>query len=200
MRITTPTLTSLILVLPLLAGCTSPTQSSVDPLGAAPQDFGIDMTILVGDSVEPRPQAHLRPGRFVLFADGSLHYGPGDERGAGWLPGRTRVLSRRQVAELWSLAQQVGFADPAAGADPVNLSLIQPPPDGLAYLISFVGRGDHWMHVRTSTIGNPDAACVRLARLLADLAWTTDLPEDQIAVIPRRYDLGPDPYIRYRQP
>ncbi len=184
----------------LTSGCSTPPQTSLDPLATAPEDFSIDLTILCGKDADDRPEAHLRPGRFVVFADGSLHYGWEKGRGPNWLPGWTRTLNRRQVAELWSLAQQIGFTDRTWAIDPVNFSLIEPPRDGLVYLIGFSGAEERWAFIRpASGAAPPDPASVTLVRRLADLAWATDLPEERIRVVPLRYDMGPDPYARYRK-
>ena len=93
------------------------------------------------------------------------------------------------------------MTDPADGREPINADLIEPPRDGIAYVINIVGGDDRWMFLRAvSGEQQPDPACVSLVRRLALLAWATDLPEDRITVIPRRYDFGPDPYARYRSP
>jgi len=185
------------------AGCARRQQVSADPLGAAPTDFAIELTILTGLDTPTSSEAHLRQSRYVLFADGSLCQGDDPQRAHGpdWLPPLTRVLTRRQVAETWSLAQQLGFTDPAnAQRGAVNFKLMAPPKDGVAYLAAISGWGERWTFVRAGALGEPDPAMVQLSRDLARLAWATDQLPAAISLAPKRYDFGPDPYARFRQP
>ena len=192
----------MVLVLVTLAGCRAgPPGLSADPLGAVPADFSVDLTILAGPQVEQPSEAHARQGRFVLLCDGSLHWASDQTRRSDWLPPRRRILSRRQLAELWSLAQHLGLADSANADTPLNVNLVEPEPRQTVYVAIFTGGGDRWCHVRRRDDDEqPDAAMVRFVRRLAELAWAGDLPEDRARVIPRRYDFGPDPYARYRRP
>jgi hypothetical protein len=184
-----------------LGGCASSPESSSDPLSAAPEDFSLELVVRTGRGFPERSEAHLRPGRWVMLADGSLHYGPESDHEADWLPARIRTLSRRQVAELWSLARQLGFANADLAGPATNLELIEPPADGLAYLIAFAGEGQRWSFVRSASADEPpDAAATILTRRLAQLAWVTDLPEERTVLSPHRYHFGPDPYARYREP
>ena len=97
-----PILTVLVVsIAACMGGCASTHQVSNDPLGAAPEDFSIDVTVSCGPAASNRTEAHLRPGRFMLFPDGSLHYGMRDGRTANWRPNRVRTLDRRQVADNW---------------------------------------------------------------------------------------------------
>lgn len=184
-------------------GCAQEQRTSVDPLGVAPTDFALEMTILTGPSAPTSSEAHLRQSRYVLFADGSLYQGDDADRakGADWLPPLTRVLTRRQQADLWSLAQQLGFTDPAnAHGGAVNFKLVSPPADGVAHLAAFSGWGERWTFVRPGELADPDPAMTQLARELARLAWASDQPPAVISVEPKRYDFGPDPYARFRAP
>jgi hypothetical protein len=197
-----------IALLPLLAlvgfgfGCSQLQRSSADPLGAAPTDFALELTILTGPLVTTSDQAHLRQSRYVLFADGSLYQGDDVDRShrADWLPPLTRFLSRRQVAEVWSLAQQLGFTSPKSSPSAVNFKLAVPPADGVTYLATFTGWGERWSLVRSGAAGEADPAMAQLTRELARLAWSSDVLPAAAAVMPVRYDFGPDPYARFRQP
>lgn len=185
----------------LIGGCAHKKPVSADPLGAAPTDFSIELTVLTGPSSPPSSDAHLRQSRYVLFADGSLHQGDDLERvhGADWLPPLTRILTRRQMAEIWSLCQQLGFVlDPAVTSGAINFKLVQPSPDGVTYLAGFSGWGERWTFDRPCSSERPDPAMVQLTRALARLAWATDLPPTSASIMPKRYDFGPDPYARYR--
>ena len=183
----------------LLVGCASAPNPSADPLSPAPEDFTLDITVLRGRAADALAAAHLRPGKYVLFSDGSLHFGSQPDRGADWLPDPVRTLDRRQVAGIWSLARQLGFIASSETSAPINLTLIEPPRNGLAYLVAVAGSGQRWTIVRRSAASEPpDPACAALVRHLAELAWVTDVPANQPWVMPVRYDFGPDPYARYR--
>ena len=186
------------------AGCAStpvepPPPLTTDPFAVVPMDFSIDLTILAGETMRDRDQVHLRQSRYVLFPDGSLHYGARDEPGAHWMPDLSRRLTRPQMAGVWSLARQIGYAEPANGDEPINLGTIRPEADEVAYLISFTGDNDRWQFCTRSSSTETDAAAVRLVHELARLAWSADASSASARPTPRRYDFGPDPYARYRQ-
>ena len=193
------------------SGCQQYRRVSTDPLGAAPTDFSLEVTVLTPPpppvtTTAPASQlasaAHLRQSRYVLFADGSLYQGDDAEhsKGADWLPPLTRVLTRRQVAEVWELSQQLGFTDPANANGATNFKLVPPPDDGhVTYLATFRGWGRRWTFTRASAEAQPDAAMTQLVRDLAQLAWSSDLPPTAGYIMPKRYDFGSDPYARYRQ-
>jgi len=137
----------------------------------------------------------------VLFPDGSLHFGldPQRKRGGDWLPPLTRILSRRELASLWSIAQQQGFTDPGRGDPAFNFKLVQTGLNEVVTMVGFSGSGRRWSFVRRQELSQEgDAAMTRLVREMAALAWASDreLPESRI--VPKRYDFGPDPYARYR--
>jgi hypothetical protein len=196
---------AIFLTTALLSACAArPVTSAADPIGSPPEDLTIDLTVLA----QPAPrqalphQVHLRPSRLVLFADGSLHYGVDERsRGANWLPGLTRRLNREQMAQVWSLARNLGFADPGRGEPPVNFNLIEPSAGQVTYLAGFTARDQRWAFIHTSPLeAEQDPAMVELVRALAQLAWASDLPEQpRRAGAIRQYDFGPDPYARYRR-
>ncbi len=185
----------LVCVLLLAATACAPPLAS-DPLDVAPSDFSLDVTVL---TAEPHVLAHLRTSRFVVFPDGSLHHGDDPDWGPNTLPPLTRKLDRRQVANVWSYLVRMGMGS-ADRADPVvNFQLLRKPDAGSAYMVAITGRGDYWNFVRyIGAADEPDPAFVELIRLLAELAWATDRPDAEAVPAPRRYDLGPDPYARYR--
>jgi hypothetical protein len=183
----------------LLVGCAAPpTPATPDPYAVTPTDLGIDVAILGQEPVQSAA-VEERPGRFILFPDGSLHYGSEPDRGTNWRPGLTRRLTREQVAEVWTLARRSGLADPAnadaaRGPDPVAA-----PPDTLVYRASFIAGDEHWTFIRESEVGTePDPAIRELIRALARLAWVPDRTDERIFTAPIRYDFGPDPYARFR--
>ncbi len=192
---------SSFVILIMLGGCSAAPQYAVDPLSGAPADFTIDLTILRITDGEQTLPVHLRPSRFVLLPDGSLHFGLDDDRGVGWLPMQLRALNRAQVAGLWADLQQLGFADQAQSDPLTNWKFIEPQPDQVTYLLALTGHGERWGFQRMIDVDGPsDSAIGSLARHLAHLAWTSDLPPQRSPIIPRRYDFGDDPYQRYRQP
>lgn len=188
-------------ILIILGGCSAAPQYAVDPLSGTPSDFTVDLTILrVTDGQQTLP-VHLRPSRFVLFPDGSLHFGLEEDRGVDSLPMQLRVLSRLQVAGVWADVQQLGFADQAQTDPLTNWKLLEPRPDQVVYLLALTGHGERWGFQRMLDVNGPsDSAIGSFARHLAQLAWVNDRPPQRSAIIPRRYDFGDDPYQRYRQP
>lgn len=198
-------LAALLVLLTMLLGCESPPAAEIepDPFAVAPMDFSLDVVIMAGEAAAGRVEAHVRASHYVLFPDGSLHYGTADLRsrdgGAEGMPPFVRRLDRRQVAAVWSEAQQIGFADPGNGTEPSNFSLIEPEGDEIVHLLRFTGGGDGWEFVRRSSVEAPDAAAAQLVRTLARLAWATEAFEGETISPPRRYDFGPDPYAAYRR-
>lgn len=194
----------IIMLLLALASCAQPRPVALDPLGEPPEDFTIDLTILSEPQRrQERPtESHLRPSRIVLFADGSLHYDVDDQQQTkpNHLPGLTRRLTRSQVAQVWALTRQLGFANPEIGEPPVNFNLIESRQGEVAYLLSMTGNDERWMFIRSAPLAEEqDPAMVELVRTLAHLSWGSDLPEREHTIGFRRYDFGPDPYARYRR-
>jgi hypothetical protein len=184
----------------VLVGCAATPLVSEDPLGFTPEDFSLDVTVLTGSGAEIYPQAHLRQSRFVLMPNGSLHFGVDADRtrGSNWLPDVVRTLDRRQVQEVWSLARQLGLTDPGRGDGRVNFDLVKAPPEHVVYLAAFTGDDEAWSFIRSGTAAHPDPALTSLTRLLARLSWASDVEAQAAAVMPTRYNFGPDPYARYR--
>jgi hypothetical protein len=190
----------------LAAGCAATTETRApDTLAPVPEDLTIDVTVLRDPDLPERSEAHLRPARFVLFANGSLRYGRSEEAPVAeltaWLPDHTRSLRREQVADVWALVEHLGMATPDAGAAPTNATFVTAPDDGMVYLIDLSADGRRW----TFTLEAPadpalDSTPVRFVRHLALLAWATDRPQPRISPLAGRYDFGPDPYARYREP
>src|SRR5688572_9932363 len=133
------------LFLVCLAGCNAAPEGGTDPLAGVPADFSLELTVLGGSKV-PAAAESRTPSRYVLLADGSLHYAadPLQEQGPSWLPPLTRILSRHQIAELWSLAVQLGFTDPRAAQEPMNFKLVRAADDEVLYLLSFHADERRW--------------------------------------------------------
>lgn len=167
----------------------------------APLDFSIDLTILEGDAVDPAPAAHRRHGRFVLRPDGMLCHSDDPEHGVDMLPDGVRLLTRRQMAETWTLVRELGLADPQSATPPSNPLFLTPAPEELLYLLTISGDSRRWMETKavSDDAGAPPTAMDQLARHLSRLAWRPDEFEVDRPVTIRRYDFGPDPYERYRR-
>ena len=195
---------SALAVAAVLSGGCAGARLASGPAGAPP-DLTVDLVILRGRDLPHRAAAHARPARFLLRADGSLHYAAADRKDRdprpGLLPPRVRTLDRGQVKDLWSLLVELGFAGSAVEAPVVNENLVAVAKGETTYVVSVGAAGSYQSYVLRWS-GEPDLSSggVRLARRLAELAWVGDLPEPRFATMPPRFDFGPDPYARYRRP
>lgn len=169
-----------------------------------PADFSLDLTI-VAQVAEEQGAAQvmpleMRPGRFVVFADGALHHTSEPSRGPWSLPPLVRILTDDQVDQLWHYVRTSGLGEPADGAPVGNLLDIEPPDEGVGYFLVISAIDQRWMQGEVITgdqIG--DEAYGQLAQRLGWLAWLPETkPRDRRRAV-RRYDFGPDPYARYRQ-
>jgi hypothetical protein len=198
-------------LLPLLvaAGCSAPPPGEAgagagsDPLAAVPDDFSLDLTVRAGPEPQdgaPAPDVSLRPGHYVVFCDGALHWAPGGAGPARRLPPQRRDLDQGQVAGLWSLLERLGYADPNQGAAPVNAMLLEAAPGETVSMCVITGNGRRWAFTsREGPDRAPDPAMPRLIEYLEGLAWAA-AAAPPAAVGPRRTEIGPDPYVRYRRP
>ena len=184
-----------MIVLALLSACKAPPPVT-DPLAIAPSDFSLDVTVVTS---EQHTLAHMRSSRFVVFPDGSLHHGDEDGWGPNTLPAKTRHLSREQIAMIWNRLDQMGMSNASRADETVNFQLLSKPEDGSLYMIAVTAEGKYWNFIRYIGEYDPaDPAFESLIRLLAGYAWTTDSADVEIVEEPNRYDLGSDPYDRYR--
>lgn len=184
-----------MIVLALLVACKTPPPVT-DPLAIAPGDFSLDVTVVTNES---HTLAHMRSSRYVVFPDGSLHHGDEEGWGPNTLPAKTRHLSREQIAMIWNRLDQMGMTSQTRANETVNFQLLPKPEIGSLYMIAVTAKGKYWNFVRYIREDEPaDPAFENIIRLLARYAWATDLPSVEINQEPKRYDLGPDPYERYR--
>lgn len=181
------------------AGCAS-NQPSFDPLGPQPpSDFSVDASVVVGRNATEQVGVHRRQGRHILFADGGLHSDVGPSLTPDVRPAETRQLTTAQVESVWRLAQSLGLTDPEKGSRPINDTLLKPGDGEIVTVATFTGGDDRWQFIWRNGFREPtDPAAAALVRELAGLAWMTDTPPNQ-SMAPIRYDLGTDPYARYRQ-
>jgi len=199
---------SLLVGLLLLTGCaaggprphgTGVTRSQVDPL-EVPADFSLDLTVWADVAAAGQPDAapHVRPGRFILFCDGSLHWSGRVEDPEHEMPPLRRILRRADMAALWTLIRQLGMDDVTKATPAVNVRLVAPPPGQVLYLAVLTGDGQRWAFQRqAASPDQPDPAMTSLVRRLRELAWADAVGVAPLA--PRRYDFGADPYARYRK-
>ena len=173
-------------------------------MGDVPEDFGIELSILVDPPRSDMVDASVQSSRYVLLPDGTLHYGVdelGGAPGRTWLPPAVRTLSRAQVAEIWSLARQLGFADADAGAAPTNFRLVAPPQNEALFLLRLSSHERRWDFLRRMPREQVSQSAMHVfVRHLAQLVWVDERQAPERTVAPKRYDFGPDPYERYRSP
>jgi hypothetical protein len=100
---------------------------------------------------------------------------------------------------VWNRLDQMGMATASRADETVNFQLLEKPEDGSLYMIAVTAKGKYWNYIRYIGQQDPaDPAFEYIIRLLAGYAWATDLPGVEVYEEPNRYDLGPDPYERYR--
>lgn len=164
-------------------GCAISGAPSAMPDGAAPADLTID--VRVDGASDGRWGGH----RYVLFPDGALHHEITDAPEMERLPVLRRILDRGQTRDVWRLASAAVEAD--AGEPP-------PAAAGSPVMDLTIGADGRWGRHRISLgPAGPPAAAALLDRL-AGLAWAGEARSEAI-IAPKRYDLGPDPYARYRR-
>ena len=186
----------LLLLAVLLTSC-STTSRRVDPFGAVPDDFSVDLTIL------SRPQgdrADQRTSRIVLEPDGSLRYMARRGIGPNTFPPLIRRLDREQMARVWDSAARLGLTDPGVADVDADLRRVKPPSRrGCVWLLVLTGEGDRWNFTRAAEGDEqPDAAIVAFGRELGALAWAPDRATHVAKADPVRWDYGPDPWAAYR--
>ena len=195
-----------LLTLGGFAGCASTApageaaEAAGDPYAAVPEDFTLDLTVLVGRAVSPEvAERKNRPARIVLFADGSLHAAFDERRRAHTVPGYVRTLSRGEMASLWTELRQLGFASPEASDPVVNFGAAEPRRRDVITLLALTGSKERWVFTRSRGADEPsDGAFQSLIDRLAQLAWAGEPGASRRMIMPRRYDLGDDPYEQYR--
>lgn len=189
----------LLLIAGLLAGCS--TVQSV-PEAGPPTDFALDVAV--------RPAAGSdtpAPARFIVLPDGLIHaeaarrrYGrfealAADDPAVDARPGAVRRLAPPEMDRLWSAVEGLSLAPDAQSASGATV-----PPSGGVVVTVYANE------FARSTVfeAGPDEALPpgvnELISYLRELGLVDEFPGDRRGVIPRRYDLGPDPWERYRSP
>lgn len=169
-----------------------------EPFGATPQDFEIDLSVLVGGGVKETLRVEDRNARYVLLPDGALHAETGPYLTQASRPGRARWLYQQQISLLWETCNQTGFADDSLANGPANPDMLSASRGERVAIIVLKANGKRWSFLRRSLDGDAmDPAAARMVRTLAALAWIPDYTEQDLT--PERYDFGPDPYADYRE-
>lgn len=179
-----------------VTGCASTVQR-VDPYGAVPDDFSVDLTILV------RPQgerADQRSSRIMVEADGTLRYQADPDMGPNTVPPMVRRLDREQLARIWDSAARLGLTDPTQADPTANLLMVDKPVKrGSIWMLVITGQGDRWNFTRRAEgDSQPDAAIVTFGRELAALAWAPDELARTAPTEPERWNYGADPWAAWR--
>jgi hypothetical protein len=184
----------------LAASCAAGCGTTADaPRGAAPpDDFALEVTRIpaAGRPGDTGPRAARR---LVLFPGGALHEGPAPHgrsvaSAVDRLPPLVRTLGAPEIAEVWSLLAAAEVEAPPGA--PVNVELLDAPESGALYAIAWAAGDERRAIVRDSVSAGP--AVTALLERLALLSWMRE-EAAATAPAPRRYDLGPDPYARYRR-
>ncbi len=142
-----------------------------------PQDLAIAATVF--SPRVPLPASSLprslKPGRFVLEADGVLRASRGAVLEASTFPPRVRQLSPRQSDQLWRLIRDSGLLDadnPNRISDPEAAARSGDHTTALLY-VAFGGQRSTLRILLDRT--TPDAiAAERVIDRLAELAWIRD--------------------------
>lgn len=194
-----------LLWLALLASCASREINSAGP----PEDFALDVAVFAlqppGTDAGMAPAAHARTSRYVLLPGGALHTADsvsGEVVPQDILPAFTRTLSAAEVESLWNLVDRRGLADHRdQGAIVRSAGPIAGAADAPVCIVRIAARGRRYAIAQPFLEDAELSAELRdLVRSLAAMSWRSDAPVVDRPFAPRRYDFGPDPYARYRDP
>ncbi|MCH2137213.1 MAG: hypothetical protein MK101_11660 [Phycisphaerales bacterium] len=184
---------AMLLVLLCVASCAQPRIHVDDPIAGVPDDFSVDLTILVNPSGE---KSHERTSRLIVLADGQLFFDAIPGRGPNTKPGWVRTLDREEMARLWDAALRAGLGDATKADETADLRRARmPEAGGSVWLVALTADGDRWNFLRSWGAGTePDAALRMFTREALALAWAPDTLSERPLVEPRRWDFGPDPW------
>ena len=166
-----------------------------DPLLDVPDDFELEIKVLVGKKVDDQDVLERREVHMVLFPDGTLHAAAGSEVIPGARPGLARTLLRGQVADTWALLGRLDLRD--VGDSPTR-PVRAPGQAEIVHVVEVTANGERRRQVLRFVGPCDDSVSTTLVRSIGGLAWLTDVPQVGNDIIPLRYDFGPDPWERYR--
>jgi hypothetical protein len=183
-------------------GCASaPPSNSVlitalpDPLFDVPEDFELEILVMVGRKVPDRDVLQRRNVSLLLLPDGSLHAAVGEFVVPGTRPGLARTLYQDQVADVWALLGRLDLR--SVGTAPTQP--IRPPGAmEIVYVLEVTYENQRRRLVDRLVKDESNEAMVSLIRSMGGLAWLRDEAPPPNLIEPMRYDFGPDPWARYR--
>ena len=180
-----------------MAGCSATEEAGGGPESAA-GSLTLDIIVLTEEAADEAAEVLDQSARFIVLADGSLHARAPAAVGSMDLPPRVRRLREAEIDDLRVLsAAAIGTANEYEA--PIDLGSLTPPREATLVAITR-SLGDQRVMRRTWHDGlESDEAAVALVERLAEYAWAGVRPADAIDPGPVRYDLGPDPYARYRR-
>lgn len=171
-----------------------------DEASAAPPDFSVDLLVLAGSRRPAAGRVEAGPIRLLLSPDGGVYAAPSPDAGGRSIAERVRTVDRVELGRLWTDLTGLGWLDPALAAPPVEPELVEPGPEELVAVVSVTGQGRRRSILARAGAGDelPEDVAGFIRRVAA-LAWIDERSTRPGVVIPRRYDLGPDPHERYRR-
>ena len=206
-----------ILLTLALAGCAgdpaaAPPATARERLPRSPSDFALDITVLPGKKLDALVGDDAPGGieivrsKYLVLADGSLRAEAGE--GVQYLtrPGRVRLLTMEEVADLWEDLERNGFAGPRGDLYLGNPALLVPRPDEVLTIVTVTSSGftrsilDRHVPAPDAVDGTPPGPVGELVREVASLAWFGGDAPGAIAIEPVRVDLGPNPYAAFLPP
>ncbi len=167
----------LLLAASLLGGCAAPGTLETQ---SAPDDFVLGVTIYdqpTSDRVSrSRPSnlpRALRPGRYVIEADGVLRASLGTAAAPDVFPPMTRRLSEEQLDHLWTLTMATGIFDDEPPGERIGpVASYQPPRGRVTALVEAFAVGRRSSCAMGVEGAEQDSQPVRaLTDTLAELAW-----------------------------
>ena len=140
---------------------------------ARPADFTLAATVLSRGSVEAKklPRS-LRPGRYIVEADGVLRAATGPGATTTTFPGRTRQLTAEQFDSLWRDVRESGLLDPGNPARVDGPEAVGRVPERTTALLYAAYEGKRvTLRVPLDRSSEDAIAAERVVDRLAGLAW-----------------------------
>lgn len=167
----------LLLAVSLLGGCATPGTLETQ---SAPDDFVLGVTVYdqptANQVSRSRPSSlprALRPGRYIIEADGVLRASLGNAAAPDVFPPMTRRLTEEQLDRLWSLTIATGIFDDEPPGERIGpVGSYQPPRGRVTALVEAFAAGRRSSCAMGVEGAEQDPQPVRtLTDTLAELAW-----------------------------